>query len=385
MVLGRSLTPSGLSSHREAGVVAAPSSQGDVRGDRNSVERSVPCLARGETLQLLLLIAVSRPPSPSSGSSPSGGSRAEGRFGGVRAKAGFTASEAGRADAPERPGLFPRRRAWAVGASESLLPVCTMMAPRIPGSSYRSCVLAVPSRCQWRVLAALAVPDSSHLSVCLSGGKALFGWATHCPGSQPTLTSYLARAAVAPQPRERCGARSNTGHAEAGEHPGRAASARRQYRGLQAVGGKGRATGQRWLTWLLTPRALEHPTSAHRQTWPPRPCLSPFLYSLWWFQFQQEARRQRIIPHELTGAPAPPPQRPSSQASGPARAGAQVGELGSEDGPWGEAWASFFHVGTQAQGQGGSPSGTASCAPSPAPPHTPALPSPVGSLTTCSF
>lgn len=316
MVLGRSLTPSGPSSHREAGVVAAPASQGDVRRDRNSTERSVPCLARGETLQLVLLTAVSHRPSPSSDSSPSRGSRAEGRFGGVRAKAGFTASEAGRADAPKRPGLFPRHGARAVGASESLLPVCTMMVPRIPGSSYRSCVLAIPSRCQWRVLAALAVPDSSHLSVCLLGGKGLFEWATHCPGSQPALTSYLTRAAVAPQPKERCGARSNAGRAEAGEHPGCAASARRQYHGLQAVGGMGRATGRRWRTWLLTPRALERPTSAHRQTWLPRPRLSPFLYSLWWFQFQQEARHQRIIPHELTGAagtlplPALPPQRP---------------------------------------------------------------------------
>lgn len=361
-----------------------------MRRDRNSTERSVPCLARGETLQLVLLTAVSHRPSPSSDSSPSRGSRAEGRFGGVRAKAGFTASEAGRADAPKRPGLFPRHgacggfreppaRLYNDGCKNSWILLAELRAGYIP------------SRCRWRVLAALAAPDSSHLSVCLLGGKALFGWATHCPGSQPALTSYLTRAAVAPQPKERCDARSNTGRAEAGEHPGRAASARRQYHGLQAVGGMGRATRRRWRTWLLTPRALERPTSARRQTCLPRPRLSPFLYSLWWFQFQQEARHQRIIPHELTGAagtlplPALPPQRPSSQASGPAHAGAQAGELGSEDGPWGEAWASFFHMGTQAQGQGGSPSGTASCPPGPAPPHTPALPSPVGSLTTCSF
>lgn len=38
-------------------------------------------------------------------------------------------------DAPESSGHFPRQEAQAVGASASLLPICTLLAPRIPGSS----------------------------------------------------------------------------------------------------------------------------------------------------------------------------------------------------------------------------------------------------------
>lgn len=45
------------------------------------------------------------------------------------------ASEARQMDAPKRPGHFPRQGAQAVGASASFLPICTMLAPRIPGSS----------------------------------------------------------------------------------------------------------------------------------------------------------------------------------------------------------------------------------------------------------
>lgn len=74
---------------------------------------------------------------------------------------------------------------------------------------YPSCVLAVPSKCQGRVLAALAAPDSSYLSVCSLGCKALFGWAGCSPKpspqttrQQPSPTSYLARAEVVPQAKE---------------------------------------------------------------------------------------------------------------------------------------------------------------------------------------
>lgn len=55
---------------------------------------------------------------------------------------------------------------------------------------YPSCVLAVPSRCQGKVLAALAVPDSSYSSMCLLGCKALFRWARCFPGSPPHPTLH---------------------------------------------------------------------------------------------------------------------------------------------------------------------------------------------------
>lgn len=43
---------------------------------------------------------------------------------------------------PERPGYFSRQDAQAVGTSESLLPVSTMLAPRIPGSTTQACWLS---------------------------------------------------------------------------------------------------------------------------------------------------------------------------------------------------------------------------------------------------
>lgn len=98
---------------------------------------------------------------------------------------------------------------------------------------YPSCVLAVPSRCQGKVLAAPAAPDSSYSSTCLLGCKAFFGWVRCFPGSPPntawqglSLTSYPARAEVVPQPEERFGAKSNTGHKEVAKHRRHVALAR---------------------------------------------------------------------------------------------------------------------------------------------------------------
>lgn len=115
----------------------------------------------------------------------------------------LTATEVGQAEAPEEGGLAlpwagspacaglrePAARLYDGGAKNSWI-------------VYVSCVPAVPSRCQHQT-------PATHSSVSLSGGEALFGWAAHIPGPQPTLTSYLTRAAVEPQSKERCGDRPN--------------------------------------------------------------------------------------------------------------------------------------------------------------------------------
>lgn len=120
-------------------------------------------------------------------------SRAECRLEGVQAKAGsctalaFVAFEAGQVGAPKSPGCFPRQGAQAVGASASLLPICTMLAPRIPGSSTQVAYWLSPRGARGRVLAALAVPNSSYFSVCLLGCNVPFQWAKCSPNPYPIL------------------------------------------------------------------------------------------------------------------------------------------------------------------------------------------------------
>lgn len=115
------------------------------------------------------------------------GRRAECRLEGVQVKAGsctalaFVAFEAGQVGAPESPGHFPRQGAQAAGASASLLPICTMLAPRIPGSSTQVACWLSPRGARGRVLAARAVPNSSCFSMCLLGCKVLFRWANASP------------------------------------------------------------------------------------------------------------------------------------------------------------------------------------------------------------
>lgn len=126
-------------------------------------------------------------------SSSQWGSRAECRLDGVQAKAGlctalaFVAFEAGQVGAPESPGHFLRQGAQAVGASASLLPICAMLAPRIPGSSTQVACWLSPRGARGRVLAALAVPNSSYFSVCLLGCKVPFRWAKCFPNPYPIL------------------------------------------------------------------------------------------------------------------------------------------------------------------------------------------------------
>lgn len=131
-------------------------------------------------------------------------SRAEGRAEGLQVKAGphaalaFVASETGQMDAPRSlatsPGREPRLRGpprapahfYNVGSKNSWI-------------LYPSCVLAVPLKCQGRVLAALAAPDSSYLSMCSLGCKALFRRAGCFPNpqgmaaAQPDLLSCKSR------------------------------------------------------------------------------------------------------------------------------------------------------------------------------------------------
>lgn len=104
----------------------------------------------------------------------------------------------------------PRRGAWPLPRAGS--PACVGLrepsAHLYDGGAknswivYASCVPDVPSRCQHQT-------PATHSSVTLPGGEALFGWAARNPGPQPTLTSYLARAAVEPQSKERCKDRPN--------------------------------------------------------------------------------------------------------------------------------------------------------------------------------
>lgn len=142
------------------------------------------------------------------------GRRAECRLEGVQVKAGsytalaFVAFEAGQVGAPESPGHFPRQGAQAAGASASLLPICTMLAPRIPGSSTQVACWLSPRGARGRVLAARAVPNSSCFSMCLLGCKVLFRWANASPiptpycmaEAQPDVLSCRAKAV--PQPKE---------------------------------------------------------------------------------------------------------------------------------------------------------------------------------------
>lgn len=97
------------------------------------------------------------------------------------------AAEMGQADAPEE-GAWPLGRGR--GARPVQAPVFAAHFTTVAKHSwivYTSCVPAVPSRCQHQT-------PATHSSMSLSGGEALFGWAAHIPGPQPTLTSYLARA-----------------------------------------------------------------------------------------------------------------------------------------------------------------------------------------------
>lgn len=132
------------------------------------------------------------------------GSRAERRLEGVQAK--------GKGSWPLRWGkqMPPRRGAWPLPQAGS--PACAGLrepAARLYDGGaknswivYTSCVPAVPSRCQHQT-------PATHSSMSLSVGEALFGWAARIPGPQPTLTSYLARAAIELQSKERCGDRPN--------------------------------------------------------------------------------------------------------------------------------------------------------------------------------
>lgn len=149
---------------------------------------------------------------------------------GSRTGLALTASEAGQEDAPERPGHFPKQEAQAVGASKSLPPVCPMLAPRIPGSTTRVACWLSPRGARGRFwqLQSARFQLLKHV-LC----KALFGWVRCFPGSPPntarqglSLTSYPARAEAVPQPEERSGAKSNTGHTEVGKHRRHVASAR---------------------------------------------------------------------------------------------------------------------------------------------------------------
>lgn len=87
----------------------------------------------------------------------------------------FVASEAGQVNAPKGLATSPGRepRLWRVNKPPAHL---YNVGSKNSWILYPSCVLAVPSRCQGRVLAALAESDSSYLK-CSLGCKALFGWA----------------------------------------------------------------------------------------------------------------------------------------------------------------------------------------------------------------
>ena len=164
------------------------------------------------------------------------------------------AAEAGRAGAPEEGspacvGLRePSARLYDGGAKNSW-------------TVYASCVPDVPSRCRHQT-------PATHSSLSLPGGEALFGWAAGISGPQPTLTSYLARAAVEPQSKERCKHRPN-------------ALAVREQEGTWTHGLGKKTAPWSWGRWTEVADAAADtegpgvPALAHRQT---RPHCSLFLH-----------------------------------------------------------------------------------------------------------
>lgn len=82
------------------------------------------------------------------------------------------AAEMGQADAPRRgPGPFLAGGARPVQASESLLPICTTVAPRIPGLSTQA-ACRCPLECQHQT-------PATHSSMSLCQAKPLFGSGQH--------------------------------------------------------------------------------------------------------------------------------------------------------------------------------------------------------------
>lgn len=223
MVPGRSLTHCAYS---EVGAVALLPHRGMCRVTGSRCEAvSTMSDAHGEpnSCQHQSQHHVSSP-NPRSGSSPSrgGGRRAECRLEGAQEKAGacavlaVVASEAGREEGPERPGHFPRQEARPVGASESLLLICTVLAPRIPGSTTQAACWPSPRGARGRFwqLWQHQIPVTQ---ACVHwDAKPSLGGQDASPTPTPRcqqglgLTSYLTRAEVVPQPYERFGAESNT-------------------------------------------------------------------------------------------------------------------------------------------------------------------------------
>lgn len=149
---------------------------------------------------------------------------------------------------PQRLGLFPRQKAQAVGASESLLPICTTLAPRIPGSSTQAMCWLSPRGVRggfWQlrqrqipVTGACARWDAKP-----SPGRqvASLDPTLHCrAAAQPDLSSCKSRSCTPAQGKVWSEVK-HSGHAEGGKAPQtRGLDKRREYHVFQkALGCRG--------------------------------------------------------------------------------------------------------------------------------------------------
>ena len=147
----------------------------------------------------------------------------------------FVASKAGREDGPERPGHFPRQEAQAVGASESLLPICTVLAPRIPGSSTQAACWLSPRgargrfwqlwQCQIPVIQACVCWDAKPSSGGQDASLDPHPTPRCTTGAQPDLLSHKSTSGT-PARGKVWSKVKYSGHVEVGKHRRHVASAR---------------------------------------------------------------------------------------------------------------------------------------------------------------